>query len=326
MIAQRPLTSLVLALLAAVLLFSGPASAQSAQLPNKMQILVGVAAGGPNDAIARMMAERLREKFGITAVVVNQTGANGMIAANTLLQSAPDGQNIIILSQGLITISPHLSKMTFDPLTDFTPIAGLATTDVGFCVGSNVPASNMKEFVAYAKGRSTPVTFGSAGVGNITHLLLEKLKQVTGVPFVHVPYRGIGPSLQDVAGGHIEGSVCALVVAMPLVRSGKVKIIGLFGSKRSKLVPDVPTTGEQGYPIPEDSWYGIFGPPKMSPQLAMKLFEAFKEVVTDEGTARDLAKVGFDPWLQNPGQIAKIMRDESALWGKLIRDNNIKAE
>jgi tripartite-type tricarboxylate transporter receptor subunit TctC len=316
-------TSRWLAGAAALLLSAGAAQAQ---LPQKLQILVGVAAGGPNDSIARMLSDRLRAKYGITAIVENRAGANGMLAANALIQSPPNGQTVMMISQGLVTISPHLSNMPFDPLKDLTPIAGFATTDVGFCIATKVPANNLKEFVAYAKQSPTPVTLGAAGLGNITHLLLERLKETANMPYSLVVYKGIAPSLQDVAGGHIDGSVCALVTALPLVKGGKMKVIGMFGPKRSKLLPDVPTTGEQGYPILDDSWYGIFGPPGLPRDVQMQLFNAFKEVAAEPETIQALAKVGFDPWIQDPEQLAKIMREESARWGKLIRENNIKAE
>lgn len=301
-----------------------PAQAQG--LPEKMQILVGVAAGGPNDSIARMVADRLRARKGITAIVENRTGANGLIAATALIKSPPNGQTILIMSQGLATISPHLSKMPFDPLKDLTPIAGLATTDVGFCVANKIPADNLKDFVKYARSSPKPVTFGAAGIGNVTHLLLERLKDVAQIPYTLVVYKGIAPSLQDVAGGHIDGSVCALVTARPLVQAGKLKLIGLFGEKRSKVFPNVPTTAEQGYPITDPSWYGVFGPPNMPAETVTALFNAIKEVATDPETVQGMEKVGFDPWIQEPATLSKIMREESARWGKLVRDNNIKVE
>lgn len=320
----------ILRLCSALLAFAAAAGASTANgqaLPEKMQILVGVAAGGPNDSIARMIADRLRAKKGVTAVVENRTGANGLIAANALIQAAPNGQTILIMSQGLATISPHLSKMPFDPLKDLTPIAGLATTDVGFCIANKVPADNLKDFVAYARQQSAkPVTFGAAGLGNVTHLLLERLKEVAQIPYTLVVYKGIAPSLQDVAGGHIDGSVCALVTAAPLVRGGKLKLIGLFGDKRSKVFPEVPTTAEQGFPITDPSWYGVFGPPNMPAQTVNTVFQAIKEIATDPETVKSMEKVGFDPWIQEPATLSRIMRDESARWGKLIRDNKIKAE
>jgi tripartite-type tricarboxylate transporter receptor subunit TctC len=300
--------------------------AQGQGLPEKIQILVGVAAGGPNDSIARMVADRLRAKKGITAIVENRTGANGLIAATALIKSPPNGQTILIMSQGLATISPHLSKMPFDPLKDLTPIAGLATTDVGFCVANKIPAENLKDFVTYARNASKPVTFGAAGIGNVTHLLLERLKDVAKIPYTLVVYKGIAPSLQDVAGGHIDGSVCALVTARPLVQAGKLKLIGLFGDKRSKVFPNVPTTAEQGYPITDPSWYGVFGPPNMPAETVTALFNAIREVATDPDTVAGMEKVGFDPWIQEPARLSMIMREESARWGKLVRDNNIKVE
>ena len=304
----------------------GSVAAQAQGLPSKMQILVPVAAGGPNDSIARMVAERMRSKMEITFIVETRTGANGLIAANALLQAPPDGQTVLVMSQGLVTISPHLSKMPFDPLQDLTPIAGLATTDVGFCIANKVPADNLRDFVRYARQAPNPVTFGAAGVGNVTHLLLERLKEVAQIKYTLVVYKGIAPSLQDVAGGHIDGSACALVTAGPLVKAGRLKVIGLFGDTRSRVFPDVPTMAEQGYPVIDASWYAIFGPPNMPRDVVNHLFNVIKAVVSEEEMVRAMVKVGFAPWIQEPAELAKIMREESARWGKLIRDNNIKAE
>lgn len=311
-------------LASALIAYATPVVAQSSGLPAKMQILVGVAAGGPNDAIARMIAQRYSAKYGINAVVINQTGANGMLAARTLAGSPPNGEHILIASQGLITITPHLSPTPFDPAKHFTPISGITTTDVGLCIGSGISANNMKEFVAEAKQRTNPVRLGSAGVGNITHLMLEELKQVAGMPFTHVPYRGIAPALQDVVAGHVEGTLCAMVIAVPLLQAGKIKIIGMLGPTRSKLLPDVPTLAEQGFPLLGDTWYGMFGPPNMPADMVTKLFNAFKEVASEPDMIRDFTKVGLNLWVQDPPTFTRIINEESARWGKLIRDNNIK--
>ena len=305
---------------------SGTAMSQPKELPPKIQILVGVAAGGPNDSIARMLSDRLHAKFGITAIVQNRAGANGLLAANALLQAPPNGQTVLMISQGLVTINPHLTKMPFDPLKDLTPIAGFANNHSGFCIANKVPADNMGDFVKYAKQSPKPVSLGAAGFGNITHLRLERMKELAQFEYTLVVYKGIAPSLQNVAGGHIDGSVCALVAAMPLMKAGKVKVIGIFGDKRSSLLPNVPTTAEQGYPITEPSWFGIFGPPNMPGETVMALFKAFKEVADEEETVRAMAKGGFDPWIQDPAKLAEIMRNESARWAKLIRENHIKVE
>ena len=304
--------------------FSGGAMSQG--LPSNIRILVGVAAGGPNDSAARMIAERLRTKKGIQTIVENRVGANGLIAANVLMQAAPDGQTVMLSSQGLMTISPHLSKMPFDPLRDLSPIGGLAITDVAFCAANKVPANNFRDFIRVAREAKPPLSFGAAGQGNVTHLLLERIKEVAKIEYLPVQYKGIAPSLQDVAGGHIDGSACALVTAMPLIQAGKMKALAIFGDRRSKILPDLPTTGEQGYPILDVSWYAFIGPPNMPRETASNLFALIREVVSDPETTAALEKVGFSPWLQDPQELAKIMREESARWGKIIRDNGIKAE
>lgn len=312
--------------MAAAILAGSMSVALAQALPPKVQILVGVAAGGPNDTIARMIAERLRARTGGTVIVENRVGANGLIAANALHQATPDGQTLLIMSQGLVTISPHLSKMPFDPLRDLTPIAGLATLDVGFCIANKVPADNLRDFVRYARQAQSPVTFGAAGYGNITHLLLELLKDVAQIKFTLVVYKGIAPSLQDVAGGHIDGSACALVTAAPLFKGGRLKVIGLFGDRRSRVFPDVPTMGEQGFPVTDPSWYGMFAPPNMPREVVNQLFNAIKALLSDDEMIRSMVKVGFDPWIQEPAELSRIMREESARWAKLIRENNIKGE
>jgi tripartite-type tricarboxylate transporter receptor subunit TctC len=225
-----------------------------------------------------------------------------------------------------MTIIPHLSPLPFDPLKEFTPIAGIATTDVAFCIGNHVPASNLREFVDYAKKKATPITLGSAGAGTITHLLVVRLAEAAGMPFVHVAYKGIVPALQDVMGGHIDGSACAAVVSKPLGEAGKIKVVGMFGTKRSKALPSVPTTIEEGYPVPDDSWYGIFGPANLPNPLARTMFDAFKDIASDPAVAADLAKQGFDMWIKDPAALTQMMRDESVKWSQFIRANNIKSE
>jgi tripartite-type tricarboxylate transporter receptor subunit TctC len=305
--------------LSAILLHS---FAVHAQMPSGGRILVPVAPGGPVDFVARIVAGRLAARSGATVVVENKPGANGAVAASALMQSPADGKTLMLTGQGTMTISPHLSKLPFDPLRDLTPIAGVAFADSAFVVGAKVPANSLKEFIQLAKS-GAPLTLGSGGQGNITHLYIERLKDVSHTDFVHVPYKGVTPAVNDVIGGHIAGAFSGLVAALPHIRSGALKPLGIIGSQRSALLPEVPTMAEQGYPVLDIGWFALIGPPKMTSESVSALATAIKEVLAEKETADALTKAGLNPWIKDPKELAQLMSEESARWGKLIKEKNI---
>lgn len=287
------------------------------------QILVPFAPGGPVDFVARTLATKMAARTGSPVVADNRPGANGLVSANALLPAAPDGKTLMVTGQGLMTISAHLTKLPFDPLTDLTPISGLAYADSALVVGKHVQANTLKEFIELAKKSQPLLAMGSGGKGNITHLYMERLKDVAGVDFLHVPYKGVGPAMQDVMGGQIAGVVTGLVAAIPQIKSGQAKALGLVGDTRSALFPDVPTMAEQGYPVLDVGWFGLIAPPRMRPETVRSLAATAGEIFREEDTKAALAKVGLNVWPKSADELSRIMREESARWAKLIRDKNI---
>lgn len=309
---------------AALCMVAMASSAGAQSLPRNVQILVSTAPGGPVDIVARILGNRLAARTGGTAVALNRPGANGLLAANALLQAKPDGETLMVTGQGLMTISAHIQSLPFDPLRDLTAISGLAYADSALVVGKRVPASNLRDFVQLAKKSQPPLALGSGGTGNITHLYIERLKDLTKVDFLHVPYKGVGPALQDVLGGRIDGLFIGLVGAMPQIKAGQLKALGVIGDKRSPLLPDIPTLAEQGYPILDIGWFALIGPPRMRPELTQALAAEFADILAEEETRAELAKLGLNPWPKNADQLTRVMHDESARWAQLIREHNIK--
>ena len=302
---------------------ANPAAAQS--LPQNMLVLVPFAPGGPVDFTARLIARKLAARSGGTAVVDNRAGANGLVAANALLRAKPDGSTLMVTGQGLMTISPHMQPpMPFDPLTSLTVIYGLASSDSALVVGKNVPANNMKEFMELAGKSQPPLALASGGNGNITHLYIERLKAVSNTKFLHVPYKGVGPAVQDVLGGQTAGVFSGLVAVLPFVKTGQLKALGVIGDVRSPLAPEIPTLAEQGYPILDVGWFAMLAPPKTPPEMVQALSAAVAAILNEDDTKAELAKAGLNPWPKTPAELNVIMQNESARWGKLIRDNKIE--
>jgi len=299
-------------------------SAGAESLPRNIQILVPFAPGGPVDVVARLLGNRLAVRTGGTVIAVNRPGANGLVAANALLMAKPDGETLMVTGQGLMTIAAHIQGLPFDPLRDLTAISGLAYADSALVVGKRVSANNLRDFVQLAKTSQPPLALGSGGQGNITHLYIERLKDLTKVDFLHVPYKGVGPALQDVLGGQIDGIFTGLVAAMPQIKAGQLKAMGVIGDKRSPLLPDVPTMAEQGYPILDIGWFALIAPPRMRPEMTQALAEAVADILREEETRAALARTGLNPWPKTAEQLMRVMHDESARWAQLIRDHNIK--
>jgi tripartite-type tricarboxylate transporter receptor subunit TctC len=314
---------LVRALVASVLWIAA-ASAQVS--PPKVTVLVPFAPGGPVDFVARQLADGIRQQLNVVVVVENKPGANGVLAANTLMQSAPDGGTLLVTGQGLMTINPYLMKMTFDPIKDLTAISGLAYTDSVLVVSSSVPANTMAEFVALARKANPPLSFAHAGVGNITHLYAERLRELADINFTYVPYKGVQPALQDVAGGFVSGVFSGVVSALPLINGKQIKALGVIGDRRSAVVPEVPTMAEQGFPIEDVGWVALIGPPKLPADRARAIADTVAKIMNDKARVSAMANLGLYPWHKNPDELAKQMSDESGRWKDLILRNHIVAE
>jgi tripartite-type tricarboxylate transporter receptor subunit TctC len=274
---RRPI-ALGLALLAFVT-WTQKASAQSDAFPTRpITILVPFPPGGTSDVVTRAVAKKVADATKTSIVIDNRSGGGGVVAAIATKQAAPDGTTLFLTNNGLFAITPALggSDVRFDPLKDFTPITPIVLFPSVLVVPANSPAKTVKGLVELAKNRPGGLSFASQGVGSGGHILGEMLKLETGVKLVHVPYRGAGPAMNDIAGGSIDMLFTSYVSAAGQISGGKARVIAVTTPKRSPIMPDAPTMAESGFPdVTLDIWHGLVGPPGMPPAVVARLNEEF---------------------------------------------------
>jgi tripartite-type tricarboxylate transporter receptor subunit TctC len=314
--------------LVTMLLVLAPAAAQAQLQEPFVRVVVPLATGGPADFIARQLAERLQTRLNTKVIVENRPGANGATGAASVATSEPDGRTLLFATSGLLTITPSLdTKLAFSPDKDLTPIARAVVNGTALVVKAAAPHSTVPEFVAFARAKKEPPTLGSAGVGNITHLYIELLKSVTKTDMLHVPYRGVGPAMVDVIAGTIDGQFADLPAALPQIKGGTLKALGLVGDSRSKAAPDIPTIAEQGYPgVSGASWFGLFAPARMDPKLAGDLAAKVEAALRDPALVASLQSVGSEPSFLPLKDFAALILQDRNRWAAIIRERNIKLE
>ena len=288
--------------------------------------IVSFAAGGPNDIVARIIGQYLSDHLGQQFVIENRAGAGGNVGMQSALSAAPDGYTIAFVGPNY-AINPALyDKLPFDFIRDSAPVAGTIRLANVMEVHPAVPANNVAEFIAYAKANPGKINFASGGVGTSPHLSGELLKSMTGINIVHVPYRGTAPALSDLLAGQVQVLFDNIPGSIGHIKNGKVRALGVTGSKRVAAIPDVPTIGETvpGYEV--SIWYGIAAPRGTPPEIVGKLNQAVNAVLADPKLQARLAELGGEPMPMTPAQFGKLVAEETERWGKLIRTANIKAE
>ena len=286
-----------------------------------------MAAGGPTDIYGRLAAEALRTNLKVNVVTENHAGGNGAVGVNILKQGPADASNLLFASSGMITFYPLIDKsIPYDPIKDLVPIVCIAQTEIGVIVSKNIQANNLKELVALAKSSATPLSFGSAGKGNILHAYIELLKDVANVDLLHVPYKGATPAFTDVLGGQISGMFISVGLAKPSVQAGKVKMIAVVG-RRSALLPDVPTISEQGFAGLEIlPWFAIMGPRGISQTNISRIAESISKSFETEDYKKRLTEAGAVPLVLSGQNFTNMINAETAIWSKLIKEKNISLD
>jgi len=303
--------------------------AAGAQYPERpVKLVVPFPAGGGTDAAARIIANAMSEQMGQQMVVENRGGAAGAIGAQAVVDAAPDGYTLFFATTGTMAINQHLySKLRYNPLTDFTPIATLASFPNVVVVHPSVPAKNMRELVELARSRNGTMTYGSSGAGSSSHLAAVMLESATGIKLTHVPYKGTAPALTDFLSGRIDMMIDNITTHAPLAKQGKTRALAVTGSVRSADLPDVPTVAESGVPGYDVTiWYAMLGPAKMSPAVVDALYKRLTTVMAQQKVKDALARIGTDPMLQTPDQLAKLIRDDSAKWGRIVKLSGATAD
>jgi tripartite-type tricarboxylate transporter receptor subunit TctC len=306
------------------------AFAQSAEsFPSKpVRIVVAFPPGGGTDIVARLLAPKLADAWGQQVLVDNRGGASGTIGTELAARAAPDGTTVLLGTLGNLAVNPHLyPKMTVDPLRDFAPVTQVVAVHFVLVAHPSLAASNVRELIALARAHPGTINYSSSGPGGAPHLAGELFKSMAKVDLVHVPYKGSAPSFQDLLGGQVSLTFDSLVQALPYVRDGRLKALAVLGSARSPLLPDVPTVAESGLPGYElTNWFGLVAPAATPRETVAKLHADVVRVLQDASIAQRLAEMGASVIGNTPEEFGAVMRADSAKWGRLIRETNIKAD
>jgi tripartite-type tricarboxylate transporter receptor subunit TctC len=321
-------STLLAAAVCAALAYSPAAMSQA--YPNKpVKIVVPYAPGGPNDIVARLVAEKLTQANGQTFLVENRLGGGSNIGAEAVAKSAPDGYTLLVAATSHsinMTLFPK-ENLKYDLTRDFAPVSLLMTGPLVLVTGPNVPAKNLKEFVALAKSKPGRMSYGSSGNGASTHLAGEMLNARAGIQTIHVPYKGSGPALTDLMGSQIDFMVDTLISSMPFVKGNKIHALAVTGKVRSPALPDVPTVAEQGYPGFEAvAWIGLLAPAKTPPEIVAKLNADVKKILESPDVKGRLAEQGFNAEWQRPDVFGAYMKNEVQKWGAIVKSANVKVE
>jgi tripartite-type tricarboxylate transporter receptor subunit TctC len=309
------------------LLSFGSSHAQESYPSRTVKIVIPSAGGSTTDILARLVAEQLSQKWGNPVIVENVSGGGMAIGATQVFRSPPDGYTLFVAPPSPLTFM-HLMyrSLVFEP-SQFAPISLLARIPNALVVRKDFPANNVKELIEHAKANPDKVSFGSQGVGSTAHLSAVQMELLGGMRMVHVPYRGAIPALNDVIAGHIDMFFDTLATSVPMHHAGKVKIIAVGGAERSPVVPEVPTVAESGMPgFRSITWFAIVAPPGLSPALAAKINRDVVDSLKRPDVGERLQRLTLEPMIGSPADAARFFAEETALWGKVIKEKNVTAE
>lgn len=298
------------------------------KFPNKtVRIVVGFSPGGPVDNISRIISKRLSERLGQAFVVDNKPGASSMIAAQFVANAEPDGHTLLMVAS-THAINPGLYKnITFDTVKDFTAISFVAENAFILVVPKALKPNSFAEFVGFAKNQSSPLNYASAGVGGIPHLATELLKSETGIDANHIPYKGAAPASVDLLAGHVSFMVNNMQSALPYIRDGRLKALATTSSDRLSLLPNVPTFRELGYKeLQISGWYGILGPPGMSPNLVKQINEQIQQILKEKEVIAQIMADGADIKAGTSKEFSDRIVSDMTKWAEIIKRADIKSQ
>ncbi|KAF1046864.1 Bug family tripartite tricarboxylate transporter substrate binding protein [Xylophilus sp.] len=303
-------------------------SAAQAQGGHITRLVVAFPPGGPVDFVARALSDRLARELGDSVIIENRAGANGAIAAEFVVRAAPDARTLWLTSVGAVAINPSLyEKLAYDPVRDLAPVAMVVSNVEVLVVGPKTKAASARELVDAAKKSGTAATFASSGTGSVPHLAAELLRDVSGAPFTHVPYKGAAPAIADVMAGHVDAFFGDIAGVLPHIKAGKLRAIGIAAPARSPLLPDVRTFEEMGlHGVDSDNWYGLFAGAKVPAAEIERVSQAVRRTLADKAVADRLAAAGSEPRWLAPADLAAVLRRDAAKWGKVVRSKNIKPD
>ncbi len=312
--------------LLAALAFAAPAQAQD--FPSKpVKLIVPYAPGGGTDIVARIVAQKLQDKWGGPAVIVeNRAGAGGNVGAEAVFTAAPDGYTLLFTAQGPLVVNQYLfDKIPYEP-EKFTPVSLVMVAYSALMANPKVPAQNVQELIAYAKANPNKLNYASQGIGTAAHLVAELFKSMAGVQINHVPYRGSGPALNDLVAGHVDLMFGELAPSYQYIQSGQLRALAVSSEKRIANLPNVPAVAEVVPGFTVTSWWAIVAPPGMPPDLTGKISAAVGEVMKQPEVTKRLTEMSMVSTGSNPTELSKFVKEEAERWGKVIRTTGAKAQ
>jgi tripartite-type tricarboxylate transporter receptor subunit TctC len=315
------------AFLAAALVLTTPTLRAQSYPSRQITLIVPFAAGGSNDVVGRAIGRKLSEVWGHPVVVENRPGAGGMIGTSAVAAAPPDGYTLLLISS-TFTINPAIKKnMPFDTGQDFTPVAFIARSPLLFVASNELPVKSAKDLLALARNRPGEITYASAGLGSINQIAAELIAVSAGVKFMHVPYKGGSPALNDLIGGHVDIYVSSLPQVLQLARDGQARALAVTSARRTALLPDVPTLAEAGIAgFDLWSWWGIVGPAGMPADVVHALNSEIGKMLTSPELAEFLKNEGAEAQAMTPQQFGDLMRVETERWIKVAHEANISID
>lgn len=294
----------------------------------RVNLVVANAAGGAADRVARIVANRLKEMWNQPVVVDNRTGASGMIGAEYVARSAPDGYTLLYASGTFVQAPALFPNAAYQPLQDFSAVSLVCTLGIVFVVSAASDISSVQDLVSKARRRGDkPVSYGSVGSGSSLHLYGEILSRDANANLLHVPYKGEAQVLTDIVGGHIDSAFVSMSSGLGLVQSGKVRALAVVGQARSPILPDVPTFPELGFPrLDLVGWHGLVVPKKTPSEISAKLALDIASVVQDREVAGQISAMGFTPKATSSEEYERILQDDFKKWKKIVDETGVKPE
>jgi tripartite-type tricarboxylate transporter receptor subunit TctC len=292
-----------------------------------VRIIVPLAAGGLADILARVVAQRLGEVSGQSFVVENRTGAAGAVGAEAAARAPADGYTLFLGGQGVNATLPHLTRLSFDPATDFVGVIHLATFPNLLVATPSMPIKTVRELVDYAKANPGKVSYASQGNGSSGHMVAEQFKLLTGIDMVHVPYRGAAPAVQDLVAGHVHIMFDSVTLQMPLIKEGRTRALAVLTAQRLESLPDVPTMGESGFgQMQSGTWFGLFAPAGTPAEVIAWANRETRTAFAAEPVRERYLSLGASLPLGSPDEFALHIAAERQKWGEVIRQANIRLE
>ena len=321
MFARVLLSLLSLSLLAV----AGGVSAQVQYPVKPIRLVIPYPPGGGTDILGRPIARLLGEKLGQSVLVDNRGGASGMVGAEIVARSAPDGYTVLMGTSGEAALNVALyPKMNYDPIKDFTPVTQVGVSPLVLVAHPSLPVKNVKDYIALAKKRPGSLSYSSIGSGSAQHMAGEWMRLLTGIDIIHVPYKGGGPQMTDLLGGHSPSGILALPAAASGIKSGRIRAVGMTSAKRSSAFPDVPTFAESGMPgFDVSQWWAVLVPRGTPAEIVARLHTEITAIIRTAEIRERMAGVGADPVGGTPEQLGELVRTEIAKFRKIVADAKI---